>query len=95
MSASLHEGLHLDPSGHLVNADLAGYLIPVNADVPEIDVHFLDHPDTRYNPLGSRGIGELGLVGMAVAVANAVHHATGIRVRELPIPLEHILTALD
>ncbi|MFI1864682.1 xanthine dehydrogenase family protein molybdopterin-binding subunit [Streptomyces jumonjinensis] len=94
ISAALHEGLHLDASGHLVNADLANYLIPVNADVSEVDVHFLDHPDTRFNPLGSRGIGELGIVGTAAAVANAVHNATGIRIRELPMPLEQVLAGL-
>ncbi|MFD7288361.1 xanthine dehydrogenase family protein molybdopterin-binding subunit [Streptomyces sp. NPDC059863] len=95
ISAALHEGLHMDDSGHFVNGDLANYLVPVNADVPEVDVHFLDYPDTRYNPLGSRGIGELGVVGTAAAVANAVHNATGIRLRELPIALEHVLAGLD
>jgi xanthine dehydrogenase YagR molybdenum-binding subunit len=54
-------------------------------------VHFLDYPDTIHNPLGAKGIGELGIVGMAAAVANAVHHATGKRIRDLPITLEQLL----
>jgi xanthine dehydrogenase YagR molybdenum-binding subunit len=63
----------------------------VNADVPPIDVHFLHFPDTEINELGARGIGEIGLAGFAAAVTAAVHHATGIRVRELPIKIEHLL----
>ncbi|GAA2447553.1 xanthine dehydrogenase family protein molybdopterin-binding subunit [Streptomyces macrosporus] len=92
MSAALHEGLHPDDEGgRYANANLADYLIPVNADVPDIDVHFLDHPDTLHNPLGARGIGEIGIVGVAAAIANAVHDATGKRIRELPITLDKLL----
>lgn len=77
--------------GQPINADLAGYLIPVHADVPAIDVSWLDRPDTRFNALGCRGVGEIGVTGMAAAIANAVHHATGVRVRELPIVPEALL----
>ena len=58
--------------------------MPVNADIPPIDVHFLDYPDTLFSPFGARGIGELGIVGAAGAVANAIYNATGKRVRDLP-----------
>ncbi|BBG05501.1 MULTISPECIES: xanthine dehydrogenase family protein molybdopterin-binding subunit [Pseudonocardia] len=91
VSAALHEGLEIDADGRLANADLASYLIPVNADIPEVDVEFVRRPDTLHNPVGARGIGEIGIVGMAAAVANAVHDATGIRVRHLPIGIEDLL----
>jgi xanthine dehydrogenase YagR molybdenum-binding subunit len=63
----------------------------VHADIPRIDVRFLDHPDTIISPLGAKVIGELVIVGVAEAIGNAVHHATGIRVRDLPITLEKLL----
>jgi xanthine dehydrogenase YagR molybdenum-binding subunit len=63
----------------------------VNADVPKLDVHFLDYPDKSMNALGARGIGEIGLAGIAAAITGAVHHATGVRVRELPVRIEHLL----
>ena len=59
---------------------------------PPIDVHFLDYPDKEINELGARGIGEIGLAGIAAAITAAVHHATGVRVRELPVKIEHLLT---
>ena len=62
-----------------------------NADAPAIDVHFLDYPDTMFNELGARGIGEIGLAGIAAAITEAVHHATGVRVRELPVKIEDLL----
>jgi xanthine dehydrogenase YagR molybdenum-binding subunit len=65
--------------------------VPVNADIPVIDVHFLNHPDTRVSPVGARGLGELGIIGAAGAIANAIHHATGKRVRDLPITIEKLL----
>jgi xanthine dehydrogenase YagR molybdenum-binding subunit len=71
--------------GKYASPNLSGYLVPTNADVPDIDVHFLDQPDPLANPLGVKGVGELTVVGMAAAIANAVHHATGRRVRNLPI----------
>ncbi|ROT29810.1 xanthine dehydrogenase family protein molybdopterin-binding subunit [Micromonospora sp. HM5-17] len=89
---ALLEGSRLEPAtGRIANANLADYLLPVNADVPPIDVHFLDHPDTLFNPLGARGIGEIGTVGVAAAIGNAVYHATGRRVRDLPITLDKLL----
>ncbi|OZM79456.1 xanthine dehydrogenase family protein molybdopterin-binding subunit [Pseudonocardia sp. MH-G8] len=91
VSAALHEGLEIEESGRFANADLAGYLLPVNADIPEVDVEFVQYPDTLHNPVGARGLGEIGVVGMAAAVANAVHNATGIRVRRIPIAIEDLL----
>jgi xanthine dehydrogenase YagR molybdenum-binding subunit len=63
----------------------------VNADIPEVDVHFVRYPDTLHNPVGARGVGEIGTVGMAAAVANAVYNATGVRVRHIPIVIEDLL----
>src|SRR5205807_2141056 len=81
-----------DPhSGAPINSNLADYMMAVNADVPPIDVHFLDFPDKEINELGARGIGEIGLAGIAAAITAAVHHATGVRVRELPITLDKLL----
>jgi xanthine dehydrogenase YagR molybdenum-binding subunit len=76
----------------LVNAHMADYLVPVNLDIPEIDV-LLVHEDPHVNPLGVKGLGEISLVGMAPAIANAVFHATGKRVRNLPIRIEDVLSA--
>jgi xanthine dehydrogenase YagR molybdenum-binding subunit len=91
VSAALHEGLEIEANGRLANGDLAGYLLPVNADIPEVDVHFVRYPDTLHNPVGARGVGEIGTVGMAAAVANAVYNATGVRVRHIPIVIEDLL----
>ena len=89
---ALLEETRIEPgSGRFANANLADYLVPVNADIPHIDVHFLDYPDTLLSPLGARGIGEFGIVGAAGAVANAVYNATGRRVRDLPITLDKLL----
>jgi xanthine dehydrogenase YagR molybdenum-binding subunit len=90
-SAALLEALEIEDNGRLANADLAGYLLPVNADVGAVDVHFVEHPDTLLSTVGARGIGEIGMVGMAAAVANAVHNATGIRVRHMPITVADLL----
>jgi xanthine dehydrogenase YagR molybdenum-binding subunit len=78
-------------TGLPVNSNFADYPIPVNADVPTIEVELLDHPDPVINTLGCRGIGEIGITGVAAAIANAVYHATGKRVRELPITLDKLL----
>ena len=78
-------------SGAPINSNLADYMVAVNADVPPIDVHFVDFPDKEINALGARGIGEIGLAGIAAAITAAVHHATGVRVRELPVKIEHLL----
>ena len=82
-----------DPqNGAPINSNLADYVMAVNADVPKIEVHFLDFPDQEINELGARGIGEIGLAGFAAAMTAAVHHATGVRVRELPIKIEDLLS---
>jgi xanthine dehydrogenase YagR molybdenum-binding subunit len=92
ISAALHEKTEIDRrNARYTNMDLAEYMIPVNADIGEIDVIFVPEEDTLVNPLGIKGIGELGNVGMNAAVANAVFHATGVRVREIPIRLEKLL----
>jgi len=89
---ALMEGTHLDTNyGRFTNADLSGYLVPVNADIPDIEVSFVEEEDPFVNPIGVKGMGEIGIVGAAAAVANAVYHATGVRVRELPITLEKLL----
>jgi xanthine dehydrogenase YagR molybdenum-binding subunit len=91
VSAALHEGLEIEQNGRPANADLASYLLPVNADISDADVHFVEYPDTLHNTVGARGIGEIGTVGMAAAVANAIYNATGIRVRHIPIMIEDLL----
>ena len=92
--ALLEEGV-LDPRfGDVVNHDLATYHVPVYADVEEIDAVWVDEEDEHLNPIGSKGIGEIGIVGTAAAVTNAVHHATGVRFRRLPIRLDRVVEAL-
>jgi xanthine dehydrogenase YagR molybdenum-binding subunit len=94
ISAALLEETEIDPrSARYMNKNLADYLIPVNADIGAIEVIMIPEEDTVVNPLGIKGIGELGNVGMNAAVANAVYHATGLRVREIPIRLERLLKA--
>ncbi len=94
IGAALHEATEIDRrAARYVNADLAEYLIPVNADVQEVTTIVLPEQDGEVNPLGIKGIGELGNVGLNAAVANAVFHATGVRVRELPIRIEKLLDA--
>jgi xanthine dehydrogenase YagR molybdenum-binding subunit len=89
---ALMEHTSYDPrSGAPINSNYADYVVPVNADVPPLEVHFLDYPDKEVNPLGARGIGEIGLAGVAAAITDAVHHATGVRVRELPVRIENLL----
>ena len=89
---ALFEHTSYDPqNGAPINSNLADYVMAVNADVPPIDVHFLDFPDKEINELGARGIGEIGLAGIAAAITAAVHHATGVRVRELPVKIEDLL----
>jgi xanthine dehydrogenase YagR molybdenum-binding subunit len=78
-------------TGAPINSNLADYIVTVNADVPSMEVHFLDYPDKEINELGARGIGEIGLTGIAAAITAAVHHATGVRVRELPVRIEDLL----
>jgi xanthine dehydrogenase YagR molybdenum-binding subunit len=89
---ALLEHTTYDPqNGAPINSNLADYIMAVNADVPKLDVHFLDYPDKEINQLGARGIGEIGLAGIAAAITAAVHHATGVRVRELPVRIENLL----
>jgi xanthine dehydrogenase YagR molybdenum-binding subunit len=78
-------------NGRVVNANLAEYHVPVNADIGEIDVAFVDGNDTAFNPLGARGIGEIGITGAGGAIANAVYHATGRRIRDVPITLDRLI----
>jgi xanthine dehydrogenase YagR molybdenum-binding subunit len=92
LGAALLEHTVYDPrTGAVVNPDLADYLLPVSADVPAIDVAFVNEPDLHFNPTGGRGLGELGVPGVAAAVANAAFHATGKRVRDLPVTPDKIL----
>jgi xanthine dehydrogenase YagR molybdenum-binding subunit len=95
VSAALHEEAIVDPrSGAFVNRDLAEYLVPVHADIPDIDAILLDGFDDKANELGAKGVGELGNCGANAAVANAVFNASGVRVRDLPIRLEKMLPGL-
>jgi xanthine dehydrogenase YagR molybdenum-binding subunit len=90
---ALFEHTTYDPqSGAPINSNLADYVMTVNADAPPIEVHFVDFPDKEINEVGARGIGEIGLTGIAAAITAAVHHATGVRVRELPVKIENLLT---
>ena len=92
VSLALLEHAILDRrAGRIVNANLAEYHVPVNADIGEVDVSFVDIPDPHFNPLGIRGIGEIGITGVAGALSNAVYHATGRRIRDLPITLDKLL----
>jgi xanthine dehydrogenase YagR molybdenum-binding subunit len=92
ISSALHEATEIDERfARYVNDNLADYQIPVNADIAEVDVILVPEEDSEINPVGVKGIGELGNVGTAAAVANAVFHATGVRIRDLPIRLEKLL----
>jgi xanthine dehydrogenase YagR molybdenum-binding subunit len=89
---ALMERTVLDPrDGRPVNAHMADYLVPVNLDVPSLEAHFVEEDDPHVNPLGVKGVGEIALVGVAPAIANAVYHATGRRLRNLPIRIEDVL----
>jgi xanthine dehydrogenase YagR molybdenum-binding subunit len=95
LSMALHEHSVVDPRfGHVVNHDFAGYHIAANADVCSIEAYWLDERDPYTNPMGSKGLGEVCIVGTAAAIANAVFHATGVRVRDLPITLDKLLPGL-
>ncbi|HEY5060164.1 MAG TPA: xanthine dehydrogenase family protein molybdopterin-binding subunit [Gemmatimonadaceae bacterium] len=90
---ALLEETHIDPrSGRYLNADLAEYHVPVNADVGTIDVHFVEEHDPYVNPIGVKGAGEIGITGVAASIANAVFHATGKRIRDLPVRLERVMS---
>jgi xanthine dehydrogenase YagR molybdenum-binding subunit len=89
----LEETVYDPRNGHPINDNFADYIVPTNADSPDIDVTFLDIPDPLMGVYGARGIGEIGLAGVAPAITAAVYHATGVRVRELPVRIEDLLTA--
>jgi xanthine dehydrogenase YagR molybdenum-binding subunit len=89
---ALFEHTTYDPrTGAPINSNFADYVMATHADAPKLDVTFLDHPDTVFNELGARGIAEIGLAGIAAAITGAVHHATGVRVRKLPVMIEDLL----
>jgi xanthine dehydrogenase YagR molybdenum-binding subunit len=95
LSMALHENSVFDDRiGQVANHDLAEYHIAANADVTSIEAHWLDEHDPYVNAMGSKGIGEIGITGTAAAVANAAWHATGVRVRDLPVTLDKLLAAL-
>jgi xanthine dehydrogenase YagR molybdenum-binding subunit len=92
LGQALLEGTRMDSRlGRWANASLGDYLVPVNADAPDVEVELVEIRDDVVNPLGVKGVGEIGQVGVAGAIANAVFHATGHRVRELPITVEQLL----
>ncbi|OSC58175.1 xanthine dehydrogenase, partial [Streptomyces sp. 4F] len=95
LGMALTEDSTVDPAfGDFTESDLASYHVPAHADVADVEAHWVDEEDAHLNPMGSKGIGEIGIVGSAAAVGNAVHHATGIRFRELPLTPHRVLTAL-
>ena len=95
VGAALMEALHVDERrGFFVNHDLAGYEVPAHADIPHQEVIFLDETDPVSSPLKAKGVGELGICGVAAAVANAIHNATGVRIRNYPITLDKLLKEL-
>ncbi|MGH3165792.1 MAG: xanthine dehydrogenase family protein molybdopterin-binding subunit, partial [Trebonia sp.] len=95
LSQALLEGNRMDPrTGRWASTSLGDYLVPVNADVPGIDIDLIEVDDPVTGPLGVKGVGEIGLVGAGAAIANAVYHATGYRAREVPITAENVLAHL-
>ncbi|RSN06415.1 xanthine dehydrogenase [Streptomyces sp. WAC 01325] len=95
LGMALTEGSTMDAAfGDFTESDLASYHVPVHADVAGIEAHWLDEEDSQLNPMGSKGIGEIGIVGTAAAIGNAVHHATGVRLRELPLTPDRVLTGM-
>jgi len=89
----LEQTIYDQRNGIPINGNFADYLVSTCADMPKIDVTFLDHPDPVLGEYGARGIGEIGLAGVAPAITAAVYHATGVRVRELPVRIEDLLTS--
>lgn len=95
LGMALTEGSTMDPVfGDFTESDLASYHVPSCADVPDIQAHWIDEDDPHLNPMGSKGIGEIGIVGTAAAIGNAVRHATGARLRELPLTPDKLLPYL-
>jgi xanthine dehydrogenase YagR molybdenum-binding subunit len=92
LSHALREATEIDPRyGGYLNNDLADYVVPVNADIGEIEIGLIDQPDPLANAVGAKGLGQVSMVGISAAVANAIFHATGKRLRDLPIRIEHLL----
>ena len=92
VGAALHEATEVDHRhARFVNSDLGEYLLPVNADVPSVRVELIEESDSHLNPLGIKGVGEVGVVGVNAAIANAVYHATGKRLRQTPIRMEQLM----
>lgn len=95
VGAALMEDLVVDKRrGFFVNHDLAGYEVPVHADIPHQEVVFLDETDPISSPMKAKGVGELGICGVGAAVANAVYNATGVRVRDYPVTLDKLLKGM-
>ncbi|GHF39772.1 xanthine dehydrogenase family protein molybdopterin-binding subunit [Streptomyces griseosporeus] len=95
LGMALTEGSTVDAAfGDFAERDLAAYHVPVHADVPDIEAHWIEEDDPHLNPMGSKGIGEIGIVGTPAALGNAVHHATGVRFRELPLTPDRVLRGL-
>ena len=94
LGSVLHEATEIDHRhARFINSDLGEYFLPVSADVPSVEALIVEEVDEHINPLGAKGVGELGITGVNAAIANAVHHATGVRLREVPIRMEHLLEA--
>lgn len=92
VGSALMEEIQLDPRyGAFMNRDLAEYHLPVHGDVPDFEVHFREVPDMKSNPLGTKGIGELGICGAGAAIANAIFNATGVRIRDFPVTLDKLV----
>jgi xanthine dehydrogenase YagR molybdenum-binding subunit len=92
IGSALAEQSEVDPRfGGFLNTNIAEYAIPVNADIGTFEVDFIDEPDLKFNPIGCKGLGEVASVGVAAAIVNAVYHATGKRVRDLPIRIENLM----
>ncbi|NYV75117.1 molybdopterin cofactor-binding domain-containing protein, partial [Streptomyces sp. UH6] len=95
LGMALTEGSTVDLAfGDFAERDLAAYHVPVNADVLSVEAHWIEEDDPHLNPVGGKGIGEIGIVGTAAAVGNAFHHAVGVRMRELPLTPDRVLDAL-
>jgi xanthine dehydrogenase YagR molybdenum-binding subunit len=95
LGMALTEGSTMDAAfGDFSESDLASYHVPAHADVPDIEAHWVEEDDPQLKPLGGKGIGEIGIVGTAAAIGNAVHHATGVRLRELPLTPDRVLSGL-
>ncbi|MFJ1735336.1 xanthine dehydrogenase family protein molybdopterin-binding subunit [Streptomyces sp. NPDC088254] len=96
LGMALTEGSTVDAAfGDFAESDLASYHVPAHADVPDIEAHWIEEHDPHLNPLGGKGIGEIGIVGTAAAIGNAVHHAVGVRLRELPLTPDRVLAAMS